>query len=92
MGGARRKISLASIGIGALVSRPPTTMQVFSIAEGTINWLLEDVNDRPRYCIRIAEVTPVGKKCATSATLLEVTSALLLIKGGLSSVAGKYQH
>jgi len=37
MGGARRKISLASIGIGALVSRPPTTMQVFSIAEGTIN-------------------------------------------------------
>jgi len=52
--------------------------QAFSIAEGTIKWLQEDENDRPRYRIRIAEVTPIGKKCATSATLLEVTSALLL--------------
>jgi len=53
-------------------------LQAFSIAEGTIKWLQKDENDRPRYRIRIAEVTSVGKKCATTATLLEVTSALLL--------------
>jgi len=54
------------------------SLQSFFIGEGAIKWLLEDDSDRPRYRVRITEMTPVGKKCATSATLLEVTSALLL--------------
>jgi len=51
------------------------SLQAFSISEGTIEWLLEDENDRPRYRIRIAEVTPVGKKFAevTSGSVAVVT-------------------